>query len=287
VFDIQQNKRFETRPRNVCATRDFNRIAVEGLDPNLIEKSMGEFESLINPAIAQIDRSNSFSGEPKEIILNLMSILATRHPGRRENMRQVQEKLVKIAMGMVVATPERFSSVIDEATPSSADPAVSVSYDEMKSFVERDQFKIEVTNEHHLHMEDVASNAVLDCLYNRQWRLVRADPIHGHFVTSDNPVSLTWRNPENVPPFYRSSPGHAMPDTELCFTLTKELALVGAFDGVDELQYASQAFVAAVNTKVFFNSYRQLFSSKRTFTALSSDYAIIDGHDFIQKHRRR
>jgi len=87
VFDIQQNKRFETRPRNVCATRDFNRIAVEGLDPNLIEKSMGEFESLINSAIAQIDRSNSFSGEPKEIILNLMSILATRHPGRRENMR--------------------------------------------------------------------------------------------------------------------------------------------------------------------------------------------------------
>ena len=40
VFDLKTRKSFATRPRNVAARRDYNRIEIEGQDPNAIESQL-------------------------------------------------------------------------------------------------------------------------------------------------------------------------------------------------------------------------------------------------------
>jgi hypothetical protein len=123
--------------------------------------------------------------------------------------------------------------------------------------------------------------ALLPLLIARQWMLYRADPVVGHFITCDSPVSLTWKNPEKVPPLYRSSPGFGMMDTEIVFPLTKGLVLVGNFDGISGYQVAQDLLIAIVNARVATHSRRQIYSPKRHFLAVDSDLNIISGEAYI------
>jgi hypothetical protein len=44
VSDLVSCSLFQTKPRNVAAKRDFNRIDAEGQDPDVLERALGEFE---------------------------------------------------------------------------------------------------------------------------------------------------------------------------------------------------------------------------------------------------
>ncbi len=39
VIDLKEKKRFEIIPRNVGGMRDFNRVEIEGVDPEVVEKN--------------------------------------------------------------------------------------------------------------------------------------------------------------------------------------------------------------------------------------------------------
>ncbi|OKR44764.1 hypothetical protein BH595_17235 [Pseudomonas aeruginosa] len=45
ALEPEKRSYFETNPRNVGGIRDFNRIEVEGVDQEVLEKSLSEFES--------------------------------------------------------------------------------------------------------------------------------------------------------------------------------------------------------------------------------------------------
>ena len=44
VSDLASGSVFQTKPRNVAAKRDFNRIDTEGQEPDALEQALGEFE---------------------------------------------------------------------------------------------------------------------------------------------------------------------------------------------------------------------------------------------------
>lgn len=282
VYDVITGDRFETIPRNVCAIRDFNRISVPGFPSDYIESEMGKFESMIVPAVTHIKADNEFRGEPKSCILNLIALLATRHPARRETTRKFHEKIAKMTMGMVLQNRERYEKTISDMNNDGVAASSKATYEEMKDFVAKGEYEIEVTTEHHINLEGKMHEAALEVLHQRNWTLFKAGKEDGHFITSDWPVSLEWSNPETVPPFYRSSPGLGLKGTEVVFPLTKELALLGTFDGKDETLQASPHLVAAVNSRTLRFSRNQVYSPKRWFPALS-DGAIVVGAELIQK----
>lgn len=276
VYEVDTGKRFETRPRNVGAERDFNRVNLPGGDPNIVESEMGKFEGLLPNAIQDIEKRNVFDGESRNIILNLIAILSTRHPDRREALRRFHAQIAKVAMSMVIAKPESYNHACSKLDVfSDASPVAHVPYEQMKRFVDSGKYDIDVATEHHLRMEATAHEAALDCLVQRKWMLYRA--VTNHFITSDFPVSLAWRNPEKVPAFYRSSPGHAMRDTEVVFALNKHLALIGTFDGEDSTNRASPLVVGAFNSRAVANARRHIYSAKRDFLAVDADRKIIAG----------
>ncbi|MCX2896777.1 DUF4238 domain-containing protein [Pseudomonas mandelii] len=284
VFDVATEKRFETVPRNVCAVRDFNRVSIPGMDANAIESGMGIFESLIAPAVAEINLTNTFEGEAKNTILNLMALLAVRHPDRRESMRKFHSQIAKITMGMLLNRREMYDNVTAEMRSEGIISEDSPSYTDVKAFFDGGQYDIEVTNESHLNSEQTMHETALPLLAERSWMLYRVNPKDGHFITSDHPVSITWRNPSNIPPLYRHSPGFGMRDTEVLFPLTKNLVLIGIFDGESGYQIASPLLVAASNSRVANYCSRQIYSSKRSFTALSPQMEIINGPDLLKMH---
>jgi len=91
----------------------------------------------------------------------------------------------------------------------------------------------------------VTHNVVLKALMARKWEMhaIASEDV-GCFVTTDRPVVLTWNNPEKIPPMYRESPGFGMPNTEVLFPITKNLIVIGSFQGKGGTMLATTPFVA-------------------------------------------
>jgi len=92
----------------------------------------------------------------------------------------------------------------------------------------------------------------------------------GPFITSDHPVSLRWKHPEDIPPFYRDHPGFGLSDTQVVFPLSKSLALIGEFEDVewnDDISSApaSPELVASINTLMIGTSRGQIYAPSFNF----------------------
>ncbi len=101
TIDLREKKHFETIPRNVGGMRDFNRIDVDGVDQNILENSLAEFEGAAASALRKLEETAVFEGETKDLILNLIAIAGGKHraayhrqfpPGRRVPRRSGEEK---------------------------------------------------------------------------------------------------------------------------------------------------------------------------------------------------
>ncbi|MCP5280156.1 MAG: DUF4238 domain-containing protein [Rhodoferax sp.] len=106
----------------------------------------------------------------------------------------------------------------------------------------------------------------LELLNARKWRLYWAGEDQGKFVTADQPVSLTWSVPSEIPPVYRHSPGLGMIDTEVLFPLTKDCLLRGRFDDMEEgEEMALAGFIARCNTRVIGKARNFVFAANKEF----------------------
>src|SRR4051812_34396398 len=74
VIDFHKKNHFETTPRNVGGIRDFNRVDIVGVDQNVIESSLAEFEGNAASALRNINEGGSFSGDDRDLILNLIAL---------------------------------------------------------------------------------------------------------------------------------------------------------------------------------------------------------------------
>ncbi len=277
VFDLKEGEHFETIPRNVGGIRDFNRIEVEGVDPNIIEKHFAKFEGNAASALRQIEDNLVFEGEARELILNLIAILAIRSPEMREHLRKFQAEVAERIMDISLATKERWESQIRQMKESGRAVNENVSYEDVKKFHENKQYTIEVARERHIHMEFVGIEAILPYLAARNWLLIRSTDETGPFITTDNPVNLTWKEPEKIPPLYRDSPGYGMKSTQVYFPVSRRLALVGEFEGRTGLIDGSKELVAILNSKLLMFAYKQIYTPKIGFFFIGKSGEIQEG----------
>jgi len=54
--------------------RDFNRVAIDGVDPEIVEKTQSAFEGKAATALKTLEETSDFSGETKNVILELIGI---------------------------------------------------------------------------------------------------------------------------------------------------------------------------------------------------------------------
>jgi len=282
VFDLVNSKIFETIPRNVGGLRDFNRVDIEGIDQNAIENSLATFEGEAASAIKRLEETLLFEGETKTLILNLIALLAVRSPEMREHWRGFQAKIVEQLMDLSLATKERWGSQISQMKESGKEIDDNVTYEDVKRFHESKEYEITVAREHHIHMEFVGIEAILPGLEGRNWLLIKSTEKTGPFITTDNPVNLSWKEPEKIPPLYRNSPGYGMKDTQVYFPISRNIALIGEFDGSDSMIEGDLNLISALNTKMLMFTYKQLYSSKTDFKFRWDNGAIHNGKELFK-----
>jgi hypothetical protein len=158
-----------------------------------------------------------------------------------------------------------------------------VSYEEMVRFYEEKRYNIKVGNGLFIPAEFHALETVINTLLARKWTLLVAGDRAGHFVCCDHPVRLRWSDQmgEKFLP-----PGHAVSGTEIVFPLSKELVLIGTFEGYQRKIVADRKVIAMVNTIIIEGSDRQIFSPINDFEFFSSDGMILSSSEVLRHFRR-
>lgn len=283
VIDKMQRKHFETTPRNIGGRRDFNRIEAEGVDPNILEMTLSEFEGEAAQALSALDSGADFSGEIKELILNLIALMAARSPYKREDMLNLQNQLARHSMEMIHNNKELSGRLAEELKSSNDDTFDGIDYDEVSQFIDNNDFALEVPRENHIRMEMSMVEEILPLILRRQWSVARSTRDEELFITSDKPVVLDWSNPSTVAPFHRSSPGHACLETYLWFPVSQNVALTGTFEERQERINLHSYTVAALNSITLHSTYNQLYASSLNFPYVDQNGEIRTGTHLIEQ----
>ena len=274
VYDLKNEKQFSTKAKNIGSLRDFNRIDIEEFDQNIFENDLSVFEGKVAESLKHISKVNKFESEDKIRILNFIALLAVRTPYHREIRRQNEEMLAKNIFSVVLSDKERWETIKSKNLKLKNE---SITYEEMKKFHESGEYSVQVSREHHIKMELYAFEVVLETLFERNWQLINTTEEIGYFITCDKPVILSHKDPEIVPIFYRYSPGHGVPNTQILFPLSKTLTLLGEFEPLESERTTNENEVALQNRKIIAYTQNQIYSPKSYFKVFNDSGIVFDG----------
>jgi hypothetical protein len=97
VFDRETGKSYRTNVKDVGCQNYFNRIEINGMDPDELERAMSKFETRLADALARINEARSLENEDDRAhLLTLIGLTALRSPEIRENIRRIHEDVGKM-----------------------------------------------------------------------------------------------------------------------------------------------------------------------------------------------
>jgi len=281
VIDLKRKTHFETGTRNIGGVKDFNRIKIESLAPDCLENSLSSFEGQVATALRDIERDRNFNNnDTYAIIMNLIALMAIRHPAMRNNINDFHSQIVKKIMAITVSSKEHYEATLQKMKQKGVDIGES-SYEKMKEFFESDKYDITVPNETYIDLEMKGIDAILPFLFNRKWIILIASDETWPFVTCDRPVSLIWQNPEKLPPIMRYSPGFGMKETEVVFPISQNIAVIGAFEIENQVLNANKHLIASVNSRIITFATSQVYTPDLSFSFIDKDGMMKNGQSIL------
>jgi hypothetical protein len=254
VFDRETREPYRSKPHGVAAQRDFNRIEVEGLDANAVEKLLSEFEGETAPCLDDVIANKSIADEKNwAAVVNLMAAMTMRNPKRRKAMGKVIENFTRSFLGK----KESFDAYV--ADMKKQGKKVDLTIEEVRS--ELTKMDLTPPKESIMAAEIDQHDQVAERLWNKKWQLVIATDDSGGFVTTDDPVTIRWTDGQE----HTDPPGLAEGNSEIIFPLSTKLALRGRSEGEEGSVNADAAEVAELNSHIINNASRQVFAYNHSF----------------------
>lgn len=281
VFDLGNQKIVKTNPRNICSQRDYNRIDLDGTNPNAIEDIYSGFESKAARSIRELEQGAPFSGKNRDIIFNLIALLAVRSPQQREKLREAHEASLKALMGLILSTEKNWESTKSKMIENGRLIDEGTTYADLKCFQEKNDYKILLDNNYLIKLELDLMDSVLKTFRKRSWLLLKSNIADGHFITSDNPVVLYNLNSTEASSFYDNKVGFELRNTNILFPITKRLLLLGSFIERNDPVIVDRASIASLNRIVFNHAYKQLYAPASTFLIYDYLGKISTGEKFL------
>lgn len=268
VSDLISRSVFQTKPRNVGAKRDFNRIDVDGQDPDALERVLGEFEGKAISVIRGIQTSSELPADEEfSYVLNLMALLVGRNPRSRKNMNNARHHTVRVIGDLLASDKRLFEHHLAKAKEDGFVPQdAEVSFEAMKQFIHDDQYTVTVSTSESLSLELAGLDNTLQLLGSRYWSLVTAAVDAPDFVTCDHPVTPVFKDPNRRAPI-----GYGLPETEVSFPLNTRQALLGVLEDPLAVRIEARASqVAAINSRTAYHAARQVYSKTSSVAVLRS-----------------
>ncbi|MCS5709200.1 DUF4238 domain-containing protein [Candidatus Berkiella cookevillensis] len=261
TLSLNDGRVFYAGPHNVGAETYFNSFkTADGMMSNVIESARSKFEADVAKAIRNVETLEKIEGDDRITILNLMSLFAVSNPFRREQHNNMIDFIAKRVLHIAASkVGYKVNGVLIT--------------EEHKKLFEEDKFKVEFSKSTHIYNEYFEFfETVLATMLNRKWTLVKA-PNEQRFVTCDFPIALIWKNPEK----YHTGPGFGCGDTQVFFTLSRKLALIGDFEGYDQVVHAEKDTVALINSNILCFAKKQVYAPHENISFWGTRNEILEG----------
>jgi hypothetical protein len=248
-----------TIPKNFGKKRDFNRMELDGIAHNYLESGMADLEFNADKAIRNVEVTGKFEGDDRIYILNLMAHFAIRNPYQRGHWNSIINHSSKIMLSMAASNVGGTSNGI-------------LITEDFKKFVDEDKFHLEAPQNQHIEFELRMLDDMILWFMERKWLLIQA-PDDLTFVSCDRPVALIWKNPAR----HKRSPGFRSPGTQIHFALSKKIALIGDFEGVNDVVLATKEDVALINSNILLHARFWGYTPKKDFYFLNPAGDVLYG----------
>ena len=286
VASIDLKRKKAIAPSNTAglgAVRYFNRFDAEGVDPQIIEDSLSEFEGGIRPAIEAIDKTGKFEGEARNTLLNLMAMFSIRIPKSRRMMDGFKEKVLLMMAKTFFTQYDSWEDAKDFIKESGAPISDEESFDYMKDLFERGDCSLKFPREEAICSEFKLLEPQLKRLAERKWSLLRTASPNRGFVTSDAPVVVGWNDPSKVPPFLKNSPGFGVKGTFVYFPLNPNLALFGEYEAEPSCNEVDCAYVSRLNSLLIQDAHDFIYHSGNGFQFMVNGEHILEGSQLLEE----
>ncbi|NQV15674.1 DUF4238 domain-containing protein [bacterium] len=262
VHDLVAGNDFRTRTQGVGVQRDFNRVDIPGLEPDVLEGKWSQFEGEASLAVGRIlSVSNLEDKEDLSYLLNLVALLAVRNPRTRALMNSAQEQVLRLMGQMAFSTRESYEGLIARARADGVVLPETVPYEQMKDFIDRNEHEIQIRRESNIELELGVLDEIIKLLHARNWSLFTPKNQNSHFVSCDHPVVLAWKDEE-----IRGPIGFGLRNTEVIFPIDKSHLLIGTFEAdLEPIHSVPDELVAIVNTNTRGNAQRHVYSSCKSY----------------------
>ena len=280
VLDQRSGKRWKAKVPEVAYEKDLYEIP-DDQDTTAMERGFSRIESILAPAVKRVRGKQGISpGDDLAKLLNFVAMMACRVPLELEQIHRPFEQISKAMMRESVMTPERWEDVRASMEADGIDMS-NASYDVMKDFVDRDEFDVRADQGTILWTMLEQMGAILPYLFARTWSLAVAPQGGPSFICSDRPVSLIWTS-DPVPGW--RSPGFGLPNTMVAMPISKDVGLLGTFEGPAALGPMDSLNIATVNSLTGSGG-RYVFGPSAEFAWLMKSGAIGNAEDFIKAAR--
>jgi len=261
VLEVESGRTFRTSPQNVAVELDFNRVDIDGHPPDVIETAFSQLEQEAGQAIANIVATGKFpNDEDCNSILNLICLIAVRNPFFRKSFNRAREQTIHIIGDLLVSDEKLFDHHVQKARENGEKIPDSISFEEMKRFIEGRNYEIELSPEGNLRVELNTFDKILPILGERTWSLIIAPSDGPEFICSDHPVTINWKSGRQGPI------GLGSRESEVFFPLSRRVGFYGTFENpLKEVVHAKRGNVATMNRRLVFNAERHVFSSQKSF----------------------
>jgi len=258
VFDQNNKKSFTTLVRNVGSKRHFNRVIVEGMDPNALEDCYAEIEGHLAVHLRDVIRLKMFPSQDHfNSIMNLIANVSLRNPRLRGVLETYHKDIVEHVAHLTFTNKGIWEAQTKNMKADGYAINEDLTFEEMKEFHEKGEYELIIDQTHLIGLELEMLSPVINCLAKRNWCFVSA-PLDSQFICSDDPVVLSWGNPEREKSFY--SPGHCLPETLVFFPMCSNLMLIGSFELLPEETIYRDDQVIAANTHIAKYSANQIYA---------------------------
>jgi len=244
----------EAGPESVrdVAGEDYFFLLDDHSDPYALENDYAT--QVENPgirALRHVCELRDFSNivERKAVLL-LLSLFAARNPRDRKDLEENVQPLNKVLT--ISALGQEGSKSLEAAAA------------------------LEMNTTKHSLLELKVISDIYQCLFDRKWVFLQASDESGGFITSDYPVTLIAHSSRTED---ECGLGFALKDVAVFIPLSRNIAILGNYDGKEEIKILDRRTVAVFNREVILNAPKEVYSYSNEFEFLGSQGTILTGVD--------
>jgi len=241
-----------------------------------VERALSDFESLSIPVLKDIGKTKCIpTGEKYNLLINFIALQIVRTPKFRKNTEKIYSniynQLGKTTLKLLTQSKEYFDSYLDDLMARKPHlDRDKFDYAMIKEYIDKIEIEADIDRNYHVQHSLNSMDNILPLLGDRNWCVATPENQHSYFITSDNPIALTWFESKN----YEKPIGFGLKGTTVIFAINKSVVILGRFELPCNNLIFNEKKVAQINTCIANASDRFLYSCEKSVNWLKPNDEI-------------